>query len=446
MTEAFMKDENILYWLWLSEKCAVATKDFRGIAEKFDDPFDVYRLETEEIEHIEGISERLKNKLSDKSLETAYSTLKYCKDNKVNIISYRDERYPKRLKDIENPPVLLYVLGELPDFDKRLCIGIVGTRNMSDYGKEAAYRTSYELAAADVVIVSGMALGIDAVSAVGAIEAGGTTVAVLGCGIARTYPKEHAKLKKAILKRGAVISEYPPFEAPNAFNFPKRNRIISGLSGGVIIVEGSEKSGALITAGKAVSQGRELFAIPGNVDSVNAQGPNELIKSGANVVLSSDDVINHYDFLYHDVINYREYSKAKRDFAFSDKILKKYGIGAAYFKKRGEQDAHVDNASDGADMSEVVFVQDDGFEKMKDVLRREKPTGQVEHKDDSAKILDGLDEVSRRVFELMPIDKSISPDALAAQGVDIGEAITALTMLEISGLISSLPGGLYVRK
>ena len=118
-----MKDENVLYWLWLSEKCAIATKDFRKLAERFEDPFELYRLETEEIEHIEGISERLKNKLSDKSLENAYSTLKYCKDNKVNIISYRDERYPKRLKEIENPPVLLYVLGRLPDIDNRLCIG-----------------------------------------------------------------------------------------------------------------------------------------------------------------------------------------------------------------------------------------------------------------------------------------------------------------------------------
>ena len=433
-----MKDENILYWLWLSEKCAIATKDFRSLAERFEDPFELYRLETEEIEHIEGISERLKNKLSDKSLENAYSTLKYCKDNKVNIISYRDERYPKRLKDIENPPVLLYVLGELPDFDKRLCIGVVGTRSMSDYGKEAAFRISYELAAADAVIVSGMALGIDAVSAAGALEAGGVTVAVLGCGIARTYPKEHVKLKKAILKRGAVISEYPPFEAPNAFNFPKRNRIISGLSGGVVIVEGSERSGALITAAKAISQGRELFALPGNVDSVNAEGPNELIKSGANVVLSSEDVIDHYDFLYHDVINYREYSKAKKSFAYSDRMLKKYGIGAAYFKKKEEQGAMTD-------VPEVMFVNNDGFEA-KDSSAEKLAGEQTERRDDSAKLLEGLDDTSKKVFELLPIDKSVSPDALTAHGMDIGEVITALTMLEISGLISSLPGGLYIRK
>ena len=433
-----MKDENILYWLWLSEKCAIATKDFRGLAERFEDPFELYRLETEEIEHIEGISERLKNKLSDKSLENAYSTLKYCKDNKVNIISYRDERYPKRLKDIENPPVLLYVLGELPDFDNRLCIGVVGTRSMSDYGKESAFRLSYELAAADAVIVSGMALGIDAVSAAGAIEAGGVTVAVLGCGIARTYPKEHSKLKKIILKKGAVISEYPPFEAPNAFNFPKRNRIISGLSGGVVIVEGSERSGALITAAKAISQGRELFALPGNVGSTTAEGPNELIKNGANVVLSSEDVINHYDFLYHDVINYREYSKARKEPVNCDRALKKCGIGAAYFKKKEEQSAMTD-------APEVMFVNNDGFET-KESAEKKLAGEQTERRDDSAKLLDGLDDTSKKVFELMPLDKSVSPDALTAHGMDIGEVITALTMLEISGLVSSLPGGLYVRK
>lgn len=434
-----MKDENVLYWLWLSEKCAIATKDFRKLAERFEDPFELYRLETEEIEHIEGISERLKNKLSDKSLENAYSTLKYCKDNKVNIISYRDERYPKRLKEIENPPVLLYVLGRLPDIDNRLCIGVVGTRSMSDYGKESAFRISYELAAADCVIVSGMALGIDAVSAAGALEAGGVTVAVLGCGIARTYPKEHAKLKKAILKGGAVISEYPPFEAPNAFNFPKRNRIISGLSGGVIIVEGSERSGALITAAKAVAQGRELFALPGNVDCVNSEGPNELIKNGANVVLSSEDVINHYDFLYHDVINYREYSRAKREFAYSDKLLKKYGIGAAYFKKKEAQ------AASEQDVPEALFISNDGFE-IKEAESQTLAGEQTARRDDSASLLEGLDDVSKKVFGLMPMDKAVSPDALAVEGMNIGEIITALTMLEISGLINALPGGLYVRR
>ena len=435
-----MRDENVLYWIWLSEKCAIATKDFRGIAERFEDPFELYRLEVEEIEHIEGISERLKNKLADKSLENAYSTLKYCKDNKVSIISYRDERYPKRLKEIENPPVLLYVLGELPDIDSCLCIGVVGTRSMSDYGKEAAFRLSYELAAAGCVIVSGMALGIDAVSAAGALEADGKTVAVLGCGIARTYPKEHAKLKKAIAKGGAVISEYPPFEAPNAFNFPKRNRIISGLSGGVIVIEGSERSGALITAAKAVAQGRELFALPGNVDSANAEGPNELIKSGANVVLSSEDVIKHYDFLYHDAINYREYSKARKEFSYSDRLLKKYGIGASYFKSKELRDAA---NTVGVEAADLPLVSNDGFE----VQTSTRLAGeQTERKDDSAQLLGGLDDVSRRVFELMPIDKAVSPDAFAVEGMNIGEVITALTMLEISGLISALPGGLYVRK
>ena len=211
----------------------------------------------------------------------------------------------------------------------------------------------------------------------------------------------------------------------------------------MVIVEGSEKSGALITAAKAVAQGRELFALPGNVGSINAEGPNELIKSGANVVLSSDDVINHYDFLYHDVINYREYSKAKREFTYSDKLLKKYGIGAAYFKNK-----ELMSAASTADAPEVLFVNNDGFEgNEKDTKKENKLAGeQTERKDDSVSLLEGLDDVSRRVFDLMPIDKAVSPDAFAVEGMNIGEVITALTMLEISGLISALPGGLYVRK
>ena len=306
-----MYDDDSLYWIWLADKCGPASKSFARIADRFGSPFEVYRLEPEEIDALDFISERLKSALSQKSLERSYSILKYCKQNKIEIISYGSRKYPSSLKTLEDPPAVLYCAGRLPDFDKRLCIGVVGTRKISAYGMQTSYKISYEMAAANICVISGMALGVDAVSACAAIEAGGCTVAVLGCGIDIVYPKAHAKLKNSICRNGAVITEFPPSEPPNARNFPKRNRIISGLSQGVLIVEGNAASGAMITAERAISQGREVFALPGKINESNSEGPNALIRKGANVALGSEDIILHYDFLYHDAIDYRGLKKSK---------------------------------------------------------------------------------------------------------------------------------------
>ena len=429
-----MRDENVLYWIWLSERCGAASKDAGRIAERYSDPFDVYRMDEEETERIEGISPACKIKLLDKSLESAYSILKYCKQKKIDVISYSDKRYPSRLRAIEDPPALLYVLGELPNMNDRLCIGVVGTRKISEYGRDSAYKISYELAAAGSVVVSGMALGVDGVAACGALAAGGATVAVLGSGISVVYPKEHGKLMTEIAKRGAVITEYPPFERPHGYNFPKRNRIISGLCQGVLVIEGSAGSGALITAKKAIDQGRELFALPGKVNENNSDGPNELIKNGALVALSADDIISHYDFLYHDCINYKRLREARLGGTDVEKALKKYGVSVDVM---GEKKA----VRKKPDKEELAVAQTPKAEK--EPQRNEAPKASA---DRSAELLRGLDSVSQRVFEAMPVDRAVAPDGLSVDGVGIGELITALTMLEISGLVQSLPGGMYVRK
>jgi DNA processing protein len=436
-----MKDENTLYWLWLAEKCGAASKQFGRLAEKYENPFDLYRLDEDEIEQLEGISAPLKAKLCEKGLEASYSILKYCKENRVDIISYGDRRYPQRLKSIEDAPIVLYCLGHFPDFNSSLCIGMVGTRKMSEYGKQTAYKIGYELASAGAIVVSGMALGVDAAAACGALSSGGRTVAVLGCGISVVYPKEHKRLMDEIAKRGAVITEYPPSEAPHGHNFPKRNRIISGLCQGVLVVEGSVGSGALITARRAIDQGREVFALPGQINESNSEGPNELIKQGAYAVVSSDDILKHYDFLYRDVIDYTRLSRAKRktDYCDADAALARYGVsvGGAY-QPRARKPL--------TELAEESFPLDD---KQKASLK-EKQEARVQAEataaDESAALLSTLDETTRKVFENMPIDKAVSPDSLSALGIGIGDAITSLTMLELCGLISSLPGGLYIRK
>ena len=441
-----MRDENTLYWLWLAEKCGIASKQFGRLIEKYDDPFDVYRLSEDEIEQLEGINGALRAKLCEKDLENSYSILKYCKENRVDIISYGDSRYPARLKNIEDAPILLYCLGHFPDFNSALCIGIVGTRKMSEYGKQSAYKIGYELSSAGAIVVSGMALGVDGAAASGALSAGGRTGAVLGCGISVVYPKEHTKLMEEISRKGAVITEYPPAEAPHGHNFPKRNRIISGLCQGVLVVEGAAGSGALITARRAIDQGREVFALPGKIDESNSEGPNELIREGAYPALCSDDILRHYDFLYHDVIDYSKHTKAKRKVARgdADAALRKYGVGSRVLKFANDTKPQEPAQTQTPD--EESFVLEEKREEEQTPIEQASAEKRESMADNSAELLAGLDETTRRVFESLPIDKAVSPDALAAAGIGVGDAITSLTMLELCGLVSSLPGGLYVRK
>ena len=427
-----MRDESAMYWIWLAEKFGIASKEFPRLAENYRDPYDVYRLDEEEIEQLEGIGDGVKKKLCDKSLERAYSIMRYCAKHKIGVIGYWDVGYPSRLKTIEDPPVLLYCLGAMPKMDQRLCIGMVGTRKMSEYGKQSALRISYELASAGVCVVSGMALGIDGVCACGALEAGGSTVAVLGCGVSVTYPKEHARLMKQIAKHGAVISEYPPEEAPKAENFPKRNRIISGLCQGVVVVECAKRSGALITASRAIAQGRELFALPGKIDDSSSAGPNELIQDGANVVLGATDIIDHYGFLYGDVIDYGGLTKARRRFDLDDKTLKKYGVESRKIKG-GHTDPQTDEAAPPKQTP-----------KAQSAPVSEEPL--IIASSDNAAIVEALDADTRKIYELLPDGKAFTLDSVNADGADVGAIMTALTVLEISGLVESRPGGAYLKK
>ncbi len=423
-----MRDEYSLYWVWLSEKLGVASKDFVCLTEQVPDAYDVYRLNEAELDSVEGIGEMTRRRLSDKSLEDAYTIIKYCRKNKIEIIGYSDERYPTRLRTIENPPVMLYCQGKLPDMNSRLCIGMVGTRKMSEYGKQTAYKISYELASANACIVSGMALGIDSVCACGALEARGDTVAVLGCGLSVTYPREHEKLRRIISKHGAVISEYSPFVRPEPHNFPKRNRIISGLCQGVVVVEGARGSGALITAARAISQGRELFAVPGNVGESNSDGPNDLIRTGANVALCAKDILDNFSFLYSDVINYGALNAAKARSSLPDGLLKRYGISSAQYRARF--------------VSRQTPAEPEAAVSAESVQKSE--NSEANNKKDTA-IIASLDAGVRRVYEALPTEGAFSPDAVVGEALGVGEVITALTILEINGLVASLPGGMFKR-
>lgn len=209
----------------------------------------------------------------------------------IHLCTRVDEKYPKWLREIFDPPNLLYYRGTMIDSD--LCIGIVGSRRSTTYGRQAARKIASELTAAGAVVVSGAARGIDTASHVGALE-NGQTIAVLGCGVDVVYPPENGKLLEDIAKCGTVISEYPPGTQPHPGLFPQRNRIISGISRGLLVVEAAEKSGALITANFAMEEGRDVFAVPGSIFSATSVGTNRLIQDGVKPILCGKDILDEY--------------------------------------------------------------------------------------------------------------------------------------------------------
>ncbi len=227
----------------------------------------------------------------EKALAEAHRILTLCEKKEIQVIALSHEAYPELLKYISDPPLVLYVKGTLPDNPS---LGVVGSRRASSYGIDAAVKFSSQLCKAGFSVVSGMARGIDTAAHCGALKGGGPTAAVLGCGPDFVYPPENAMLMERIAENGAVLSEYAPGTEPRAFHFPCRNRIISGMCLGVMVVEAGVKSGSLITAQTALEQGREVFAVPGNLSSFNSRGTNKLIQDGAKLVLALSDILEEF--------------------------------------------------------------------------------------------------------------------------------------------------------
>ncbi|MDD5617826.1 MAG: DNA-processing protein DprA [Candidatus Omnitrophica bacterium] len=259
----------------------------------FNKPSEVLEADKDKLLMIEGMTNRKVDEINKakKDTDKVDKELKLCKSEKVNIITILDKDYPQNLKTIYDPPAVLYVKGNLLDCDYN-SIAVVGSRRASFYGISTASRLSTELAQLGITIVSGLARGIDTASHKGAISAKGRTIAVLGSGLSKLYPPENKDLAKAVSCNGAVISEFSLETPPLARNFPRRNRIISGLSLGVVVVEAARNSGALITADSALEQNREVFAVPGKMDSATSTGSHGLIKQGAKLISSTQDIID----------------------------------------------------------------------------------------------------------------------------------------------------------
>jgi DNA processing protein len=239
---------------------------------------------------VPGVGPKLTRKIADADQLDIEGEIELCRQHDVEILIEAHATYPRLLREIHDPPGVLFVRGRLQPGDA-LAVGIVGTRHASQYGLRQAERLAGSLARAGLTIVSGLARGIDAAAHRGALAAGGRTIAVLASGVLNIYPPEHDRLAEEVMAQGALLSESPPTAQPLSGAFPQRNRLISGLSLGVIVVEAAERSGALITARHAMEQGREVFAVPGHVDSRTARGCHRLIRDGAKLVESADDVL-----------------------------------------------------------------------------------------------------------------------------------------------------------
>jgi len=278
-------------WLALARVKGLGAVSFKKLATRFVDPTAAFSAALTELEQVEGLHrDAIDGIVAFSDWAEIDEEIERARDAGIAIVPFTNPNYPARLRTIADPPPFLYVKGNiLTDDDK--AVAIVGSRSASEYGRRVARDLARGLASLGFTVVSGMARGIDGSAHESALQAGGRTIAVLGSGVERAYPAEHETLYRRIGENGAVLSELPIGTRPLAFNFPARNRLISGLSLGVVIVEATEKSGSLITATLAVEQGREVFAVPGEVGSSRSRGAHRLIRQGAKLVESVDDII-----------------------------------------------------------------------------------------------------------------------------------------------------------
>lgn len=306
--------QNLRFWLWLVLSGRCATERNVKILNHFGTPEVAFTAKRKDYEKIEGIRQPDIDLFCNKSLDMVNRVLEICNNKAIRIVTINDEEYPFRLKHIAPVPLLLYVKGEIPKEVNDLSISIVGTRQPTAYGEAAAEKISFDLASMGVPIISGMARGVDTAAHKAALRAGGKTVAVLGSGVDYIYPYENKMLYEEITHSGAVISEFPPMAKPEAGNFPIRNRIISGISKGTVVIESNEKGGSMITARLALEQGRDVFAVPGAINSSQSLGTNELIKQGAKLVTGAIDVIEEYiDSYQRKIMRLDEYKSGKEN-------------------------------------------------------------------------------------------------------------------------------------
>lgn len=291
------------YWLWLATRRGLGRRGAAQVARRFPTPEAAYYADPSAYAAIDGLRDF--SPLLDKDLGEPERILRLCYEKGISILTMQDAAYPAQLRNIPDPPLALYCLGSPPDLN-RPAVAVVGTRRASPYGLLQARRMGYVLSRCGCIVVSGLAKGIDTNAMLGALTGGTPVVGVLGCGVDVVYPPENRRLYEDVARQGCLLSEYPPGTMPKSTHFPVRNRIISGLSLGVLVVEAPEKSGAMITAACALEQGRDVFTLPANVDTPSCGGNFKLLRDGAILARDAWDVLEEYASLYPDTLVRRD--------------------------------------------------------------------------------------------------------------------------------------------
>ncbi len=312
------------YWIWLQNALGAGARTDEILA-YFRTPEEMYNAGEYEWRLSGLLTSKKIDALKNSDFEKVKEIINHCRQKGYGIITPDDELFPNRLKNLPDMPLALYGMGDCSVLNDVVSIGMVGTRNASQYGIETAQKLSFLLSLSGVTIVSGGALGIDSEAHAGAMLAKGRTLAFLGCGLSVNYLMENAPLRRAITRYGAVVSEFSPLTPASRTTFPTRNRLISGVSLGVVVVEAGVKSGSLITANCALDQGKDVFAVPGDIIRSSFDGANYLIKNGAKPVFTAEDILSEYEYLYGDLLDlsnskttiasvpYVEYRKKKKE-------------------------------------------------------------------------------------------------------------------------------------
>ena len=282
------------YWVWLSNISGLGHIKIKQLLSDYQTAENIYNLTPQQIDGIATINDKVKLSLKNKSLDYAEAIIEDCLNKGIDIIPITSDKYPKKLAYIFDPPIILYKRGKDFDYDNLASLAIVGTRKATPYGISTAESFAHDLSLNGITVISGMAEGVDSAAHKGAIKAGCPTIAVLGTGVDICYPKFNQELYEYIISYGAVLSEYPPGTIGHPAHFPARNRIISGITEATLVVEADLKSGSLITADMANDQGKDVFAIPNNINAPKARGTNQLIKEFAYMVTCVSDILDHY--------------------------------------------------------------------------------------------------------------------------------------------------------
>lgn len=401
---------NLKYWLWLAGRKGLAGQNVMRVLNHFGSPEQIYFADAEEYRLIPGLPDGVVSSLADKSLDTANKIMGNCDRLGIRMLTLQDSTYPARLASIHQPPIVLYLKGRDVCFDEEPAVAIVGTRDCTPYGIWAATKLSMDLTECGALIISGMAEGIDAAAVRGALKAGGPVVSVLAGGLDIVYPRENRDLYEDVSAVGTLISEYPPGTPHLGAHFPVRNRIISGLSAGVLAVESKRFGGTMYTVGHALDQNREVFAVPGPIGSVSSEGTNKLIQEGAaKLVMTAEDIVCE---LIHQ---------------FPGRLDLKKGIDSEvqYQRVTSAVEATIASTADGrkdADNAKKV-------DREPDVKYIDWQDCKKDLSDEQIVVLRAMDDKSYRTDDLVEITQ------LSARRV-----LSAITMLQIKGYVTEESG------